>query len=413
MRVGLLGVDGDALRLVCGLVRTQQAELVCVCASPDQTAAVESQVSGFERLDQWESLLVVNDMDAVIVASGDNQPELDESLRKLAQAAVPLLIVHPLCDALLAFELEMICSENGGTLVPYFPGCSHPGIERIAALMQLAEASPVGPVEELVMERCLPQRDVKSVMRWLPRDVRLISALIGSITSVSSVGSQRSDSSYSDLAIHLGGALSINARWSLGAVCDDVAGRVELGGRAGRATLAMPRGADPWTLEVRGDPSSSCQFEDWDEAAAVAKALRCAKENQPISPTWQEICHDLDICDNAERSFRRKRTIAVRYDDRSEEGAFKGIMSAAGCALLMVALVGLLIGAVVEGFRMPLLDDHTTLSAEHAGERLSLWIRLWPVYPLLVFLLLQLLLVVAKRSSSAEVSSHSADVSDH
>ena len=399
IRVGLLGVDDDALKLVRGLVRARRGELVCVCAPPDRAAAVESQMPGFERLDRWESLLVMDRIDIVVVASSENQAELDDGLRKLAQAAVPLLMAHPLCDALLAFELEMICEESGGSLVPFFPGCAHPGIERMAELVQLANESPIGPVEEIVVERRLPHRGVKEVMRWLARDVRLIGRLVGSISNVSAVGSQRDDSSYANLSIHLAGAQDIHARWSLGAVCEDPAGSIVMNGRSGAATLSMAPGDEPWTLDVSEDPTFNCRFADWDESAAVADAVRSAALKQPNSPTWWEVCHDLDICDNAQRSFRRKRTIAIRHDDRSEEGAFKGVMAASGCLLLMVALCGLLAGAVVEGFRMPFVDDRPADAAEHAGERLSFWIRLWPVYPLLIFLLLQPLLLVAKRAT--------------
>jgi len=356
-------------------------------------------VPGFTQIGNWESLLVASEIDAVIVASDENQAQVDESLRKLAQSAVPLVVMHPLCDALVAFELAMICEESGGYLVPFFPGRGHPAIERLAEFVQLAEDSPLGPIEEIVMERYLPERGREDVMRWLARDVNLISSLIGQITSVSSIGNQRDDSSFSNLSIHFGGQRNISARWSVGAAREDAAGRVALSGNAGRAILTMPHGDDPWILEVPGDPAASHVFEDWNEPAALATALQCAKTGQQSSPTWQEICRDLDVCENAERSLRRKRTIEVRQDDRSEEGAFKGIMAAGGCALLMLALLGLLLFSVVEGFRMPFVDDRTALSAQSTVERFPLWIRLWPVYPLLIFLLLQPLLVVAKRSS--------------
>ncbi len=50
--------------------------------------------------------------------------------------------------------------------------------------------------------------------------------------------------------------------------------------------------------------------------------------------------------------------------------------------------------AIFEGFRLPLLDP----APEHEPERWPLLVRLWPVYPLLAFLALQLLLTVARKS---------------
>jgi hypothetical protein len=157
----------------------------------------------------------------------------------------------------------------------------------------------------------------------------------------------------------------------------------------------MPLAERPWVLDVQGSSPAREEFCDWDEATALIQAVQQAEICSDRSTTWLDVCTDLDLRETAERSLRRKRTIEVRQDDRSEESAFKGVMSAVGCSLLMLALVILLSAAVIEGFRMPFADPPVATGT--AAESLPLWIRLWPVYPLLAFLSMQLLLIVARR----------------
>ena len=116
-----------------------------------------------------------------------------------------------------------------------------------------------------------------------------------------------------------------------------------------------------------------------------------------MNTEWESVCHDLDAVEQIERSLRRKRTIEFRRDAQNEEGAFKGIMSAGGCVVLMLALLLLMIFAVVEGFRMPLIDAEAVRASGEPVHRTHVLLRLWPVYPLAAFLLLQFLVFVAKK----------------
>lgn len=76
-------------------------------------------------------------------------------------------------------------------------------------------------------------------------------------------------------------------------------------------------------------------------------------------------------------------------------------MSAGGCVVLMLALLILMIFAVVEGFRMPLIDAEAVRESGQAVPRAHMLLRLWPVYPLAAFLLLQFLLFIAKKPKTA------------
>ena len=90
-----------------------------------------------------------------------------------------------------------------------------------------------------------------------------------------------------------------------------------------------------------------------------------------------------------------RRTIDILDEKRTEEGAFKGIMSMGGCGLLLATLLLLLFGSVIEGFRLPAkrrnyeLQDSPPGVVAPVNSARPLWIRLWPAYHFLIFLLLQ------------------------
>ena len=84
----------------------------------------------------------------------------------------------------------------------------------------------------------------------------------------------------------------------------------------------------------------------------------------------------------------------------------RGIMAIGGCGLLLLSFLLLLVGVTLGGFQ---------LSLQHAGHhaadpggadpaRWPLLLRLWPVYPLALFLLLQLLRFVFKKERTQNQS---------
>ena len=84
-------------------------------------------------------------------------------------------------------------------------------------------------------------------------------------------------------------------------------------------------------------------------------------------------------------------------------------MAVGGCGLLLLTLVILIIGSVVEGLQLPrrrpvpeaaenaVEESYTETPAAEPGY--PLWLRLWPVYPFALFLLLQLLRLVYPAAS--------------
>ena len=123
----------------------------------------------------WETLLHGHAADAVVVARGADQELRADQLRKLVQAAVPLLIAHPVVDSMLVYyELDMIRRESGCIMLADLPWRWHPAVAQLAVWIADERSSPIGAVGQAVFERTLRRRDRPSVLAQFARDVDLI-----------------------------------------------------------------------------------------------------------------------------------------------------------------------------------------------------------------------------------------------
>ena len=102
-------------------------------------------------------------------------------------------------------------------------------------------------------------------------------------------------------------------------------------------------------------------------------------------------------------SLKKGRRIEIFDGNPTEGDSFKGVMSTAGCFILLLVLFVISIFAVFDIAQMPeTRDGHIT--ALESGNPItespkSTWLRLWPVYPLLLFLMFQFLRLVIRTES--------------
>ena len=92
--------------------------------------------------ENWEELFLQSSADAVIVGRGgkeaaaraniDPAERRADQLRKLVQAAVPLIVVCPACEAIVGFEIEMIRRGYQSIIVPFIPGGFRPASDRFS-----------------------------------------------------------------------------------------------------------------------------------------------------------------------------------------------------------------------------------------------------------------------------------------
>jgi hypothetical protein len=409
MKLALLGADDESLTLVRWAVEAAEHQLVAAYDVGSRAADVQRLAPAARLGESWETLVLGSAVDAVIVGRGvaglaeqtgipDNERRA-EQLRKLAQAAVPMLVICPACEAIIGFEVEMIRRDTHAVIMPIVPGASHPAVLRIEELVSWRQSSPIGNIEQITLEREQADRSRDAVLVQLSRDAGLLRRLIGTIQSVSASGPSapiggdplgpklKEPLSLANLNVHLGGDEGLAARWSMAPALSGAQGKLTVIGQRGKAVLHMPP-ATNWSLEIVGDKNATETFGPHNDAQSNFWKLTHALATDEFYDelAWLDASRDQEVAEAVDRSLQRGRTIELFNEEHTEEESFKGIMAMGGCLLLLMALAAVLLATVVEGLRLPMRN----------------WplFQLWPFYlivPIGAFLLLQLLQLAVKR----------------
>ena len=402
MRIAMIGSDDDTLAIARAADRHPSHALVGVYQAREHVAELRSLLPADGTWDEgWEALLHDDHVDAVIVAGNDRGTDRDQQLRKLVQAGIPLLVIHPACEAIVAFELDMIRQDTRCVLIPYRPWRWHP------ALLQLVDSAPLdgvpalGRIEQVTLDREMQERDPQRVLAQLARDAGMLHPLLGRVARVGAMGGDRRR--MTNLTVTLSGQDGRIARWTVHPAPGPPRARLTVVGTAGSRVLEIPLESHDWRLIDRM-PDGSRDWGNWDPAREALAELSQAIEDGGVDASWLEATRELEIVDCVERSLQRGRTIELLDQRPQEEGTFKGMMAVGGCGLLLLTLAILIIGSVVEGLqlprRRPTPQDPTAAADAVPGEtgltdpKRHVLLRLWPVYPFGLFLLLQLFRLV-------------------
>jgi len=342
---------------------------------------------GLRVCDSWSELLAVDAIDFVIVAGSD--PQVLDAARKLATSGLSLALMPEFPQGLdLVYELSLIQDDTQVALVPLMLARSHP---QLVLLRDAIVRGDLGSVLHMEFERWSTRagslfqpadRD-----RVLLHDVDVLRWLAGNYIQVTATESRMDDVGISRATVALAGpgcpAASWTLRstgaddgWSLAVVGQHGAARVECDTASGAVRLSSDSVAFP---DKALDPQR-----DWLRAAAdVLEQLADASNASEARPTWDDLTKAFETTDAARRSVRRRRTIDLHFEETSERGLFKTQMAALGCGVLMFTLFGLiayLIAASLFELPVPVLKV----------------LRILWMMPLFVYLVLQLLLLIAR-----------------
>jgi len=369
MRFAVLGVDSQVLEIARAIVRSPEHQLAWLAESGETGGASLlagdlSRLAPHARLaETWEMLLDDNLVDAVVVAAGDEDLRA-EQLRKFVQIGIPLLVSHPVVDSMLVyFEIDMIRRETASILVPYLPDRWHPGVAVISEAFRLGVHSPIGHVEQVVLERQMHDRSRQAVRWQFARDVDTLRVICGDILRLGAMGGVADSASAAGLGVQMSGLNDLLMRWSVAPTGEaGLLGRLTLFGASGRLELTMHGSDKPWTLlTVSGDHTETTTYPDWDPARAAIAQLEGAGQT-PAASTWPDAARSIELMETIDRSLKRGRTIDLHREEYSEQGTFKGLMASAGCGLLIAGLLLLMGIALVEDIarvmkvRIPLID---------------------------------------------------------
>jgi hypothetical protein len=408
--LALLGCSPETLHLIREVAGDDRFAIAAWCEVDEYEPLLRELAPHAQHVDDWEQLGSGDLADALIVAPpGIDQTERrQQQLRQLAQVEMPMLLVQPACEGIFALELDMIRSDTGCPLLAYSPGEHHPAMIRLGEIVAAGEDSPLGEIEQILFERSLRDRSRRSVLAHLARDAAILRNVAGAASNVSAAGASSDGASLGGLSV------SMNCGRGTLAVGDEREGaKLILVGARGKAALEMPAHGR-WQLKFTSGDETTEESYAPDSPRGALDDLLLALESPEAGINWPEACCDLEFVASVEESLRRGRTIPIYEQRASEEQTFKGLMSVGSCAVILVLFAFALVWAVVEGIRLAQLtrdqpvagqpqDDRGQDRAE--PERWPLLVRMWPVYPLAVFLLLQLFrLVFRKPHSPPELS---------
>lgn len=386
MNVATLGFDDHLLELIQWVNHSSNHTLVS-CFDFPTTAETRHLVKSAVTEESWEALLSKSVADIVLVAARPiNAPDHErrnEQLRKLVQADIPLVLVHPGCEMIVGLELEMIRQDSQCLMIPYHAGLFDWRYRQLADMVHVVDDSigqPLGKVEQLVWERRAMDRGAAAVIKHFARDAMMLRDLMTNVTQVAATGAVEGDGRYANLSVHLTGPSDLIARWSIGPAQQDNGAKLTVIGSTGSAVLEMPEDA-AYRLTGAFAPQEPAEAPHPAELLFQQVQRMLAEDNRSGDSPWDASCRTLEIEDAAERSCKRRRTIELFHEKVTERETFKSMMAAGGCAMLMWVLLMLLVAGMVEGLQLPIRES-------------TFW-QLWSVIlftPLAIFLLLQLLL---------------------
>ena len=347
MNFALIGSEPDVMSLLAAIQASPQHNLVAAYGEVQLAVDDEQAAIGFQRAlgaatvgDDWESLLIGSIADVVIACRGVDTNERAEQLRKLAQAGIPLIVLHPIGDAVLAFELLMIQQDAGGLIVPYQPAIDHPVWTQLVATRQSDNRT-----QQLSIERPLRDQTGQSVKQQFARDAMVIRQLMGRIDHINALAATQNRDEYSGLSVQMSDQYGAVARWALLPTSDesDDPSRWKVHHTDGTSsTAAFPADVERWTL----DSNASVRTTSAEAASAFLRRFAGDVQRhanaQPLSrPDWEDACRSIELVENIDISRRRKKTVSLYYEEISEENTFKSLMAAGGCLLLLLLTLSL------------------------------------------------------------------------
>ena len=386
MKLALLGADDQTLDLVREIGAYTPHEIVWGSELGTLEGAIRSLVPRMKAGEHWELLLGGTIADAVIVARHPDQEVRVEQLRKLLQAGVPTLVMHPICRSmLLAYELEMIRADTKTVILPYLPDRLHPVSQTFQGLFQTVARAAWEP-EQILFDRYLIDRSRMAVTSQFARDVDLLQAICRPFDKMSAQGGSNEESAYANLSVQMTGEAGIPVRWNVMPAADVPCAKMTIIHTSGKITIDIVSDAAAWSVspDNRTEPIPPLPA----GVAMLAQFEQALRGEKAQAASWNDACRAIEMAETIERCLKRGRTVALHDEDFSEENTFKGTMTSLGC--------GLLVGGVVFAFFAALLQSFFKMIGFQAGaEFLNKWPYLLLAF-MVIFLLLQGLLAVAR-----------------
>ncbi len=287
-----------------------------------------------------------NDLDGALATPGieavivGGWPELRaEGLRRAAAEGFPILCLHPPGpNADPYYQIALSFQETGAIVVPDLPLRLHPGV---ATLEKALHDGRIGVVRAIRYEMTVSPPDEDLVGQGFPRVVDVVRALIGEVEAITATGSPPGDSPKESLVVHMRGPQGRAGEVRLTTGPHEPSKLIAMG-TDGTLTLEHEPGFFGHARLVSRTPRDGEWITElglWDPKDAILRVLTEAVAGRSRSPDLLDGTRAMELTEAVGRSLRRGRTIDLHYEEMSEVGNFKSVMTSIGCGLIFVILL--------------------------------------------------------------------------
>lgn len=297
-----------------------------------------------------------NDLDAALALAGidavicGGDPALRaEGLRRAASTGMRAIALHPPGpNADPYYQVALSRQENGAIVVPDLPARRHPGVATLEKTLR--EGKP-GSARTVRYDVTVGPADGDLSGRVLPRVLDVLRALIGEVVAVTATGVPSGPSPTESLTVQLRGSDSLHGEIRLTTGPPDPA-RLAVPSADGTITLEHDidfHGPSRLVRRSIGAAEAVTELGDWDPKTAILRVLEEADPDSEPAPGLTDGTRAMEVAEAAARSLRRGRTIDLYYEEMSEVGNFKSVMTSVGCALLLGTILLLFAVAAAQG----------------------------------------------------------------
>ncbi len=387
MNFALLGDDPGLLPIVRAIGEHPEDRLTSAALCGELQQTLMTEVPGLRFGSTWDELLADPSLDAVLI--GGNGEDVLEGARRLAGEGTSLLVVpRTSLDATFAYEMSLIRDDSHVVLLPAFLWRCDRAIGQFQTSLQEDDAGKLlhlqleRHVSAIASSRLSPEEIDKSLLN----DCELLRCLGGNYSQVTALRSDAANGAASMQTVTLAGDHLPEATWIVRPGTED---RWKLTASTEQGTLELSLEGDKAVLERIVDArTTALPLEPRDNACGrLIDALKSAARGKNVRPNWHDLTRAFEVVEAAQRSIRRRRTIDLHFETTSERTQFKTQMTALGCGVLSYLFFGLIAYLLVG----ELLD---------VGERTMKMLRIVWFAPVVVYLALQFLLVLARPASN-------------
>jgi hypothetical protein len=355
----------------CVEILKRASDAGCRCTSiyvDDADMVPPGHHSKICALNDWAEVLCVDADTKIFVGLSLDRDSHQDIVRSLVSNGISLIIVDPNAESLFAYELEMICTESDAVLNAL-----------CFAAVPVDNKRPA--FQQITIRETTATRQLNEITKALTRDLIQLALIAGESKYLYALAPGTSvpisPSAELDISITLEMRNGTILQWSNSDTTHTTTEYVF----SGHQSVNPPRSFSNATTDTQ-----------------LTEIFTAG--NIELSPSWIDYAKARETAEMIPLSLKKGRQIELFDTHPTETDAFKGVMSVTGCFLLLLTLGVIGLFTIFDTLRLSDLRDlhQTTQSTPTTvlSERSAILLRLWPVYPFVLFLVFQFLRRIIK-----------------